>query len=65
MNYEELSKEVTGAPLTWLPGLLQRLVRTCSIKPVFKNKEAMLSFVSRAWDMNGVGRAELRKGNEP
>jgi hypothetical protein len=62
MSYEELSREMTGAPLTWLPGLLQRLIRTCSIKPVFKDKAAFLRYCEKSWDMNGVGEAELRDG---
>lgn len=60
MNYEEICKEIADAPDTWLPGLLQRTVRTCATKPVFKDKAAMLRFAEKAWDMGGVGVAELR-----
>lgn len=66
MTYEELSREICSRPITQLPGLLQSLVRTCSTKPVFTDKAAMLRFVDRAWDMGAVGYPELRniKANE-
>lgn len=62
MTYEELTREIADRPITQLPGLLQRITRLCAIKPVFKDKAAMLRFVGKAWDMGGVGLAELRKG---
>lgn len=60
MNYEEICLEIRDRPITQLPGLLQRVVRLCAIQPVFKDKAAMLKFVDKAWDMGGVGNAELR-----
>jgi len=60
MTYDELSREISSRPITQLPGLLQRMIRLCSIKPVFKDKVAMLRFVEQAWEMGGVGEAELR-----
>ena len=60
MDYEELKRELSSRSISQLPGLLQHIARLCSIKPVFKNKEAMLGFAGRAWDMGGVGDAELR-----
>lgn len=64
MTYEELTREIATRSITQLPGILQRVVRLCSIQPVFKDKEAMLNFVSKSWDMNGVGLAELRKDGQ-
>lgn len=64
MTYEELSRELSNRPITQLPGLLQRIVRLCSIKPVFKDKAALLRFVEQASEMGGVGDAELRSKDE-
>lgn len=61
MNYEELKREISSRSISQLPGLLQHVTRLCSIKPVFKDKESAMRFVERAWDMGGVGEAELRK----
>lgn len=50
MNYEELKQEISSRSITQLPGLLQHVVGLCSIKPVFKDKAAMMRFVDTAWD---------------
>lgn len=63
MTYEELKREISGRSITQLPGLLQHVVRLCAVKPVFKDKEALLRFASRAYDAGPVGESELR--NEP
>lgn len=59
--YEDFKREISNRSITQLPGLLQHITRICSIKPVFKDKEALLRFVGDAWDMGGVGMAELRE----
>lgn len=61
MSYEDLKREISERSITQLPGLLQHVVRLCSIKPVFNGKEAMLRFAGKAWDLGGVGQAELRE----
>lgn len=65
MNYEELKREISERSITQLPGLLQHVARLCGIKPVFKDREAMLAFVGRAYDMGPAGEAELREAYEP
>lgn len=60
MTYEELSRELSSRSITQLLGLLQLTVRLSSIKPVFKDKVAMLRFVDEAWEMGGLGLAVLR-----
>lgn len=65
MSYEELKREISERSITQLPGLLQHVARLCGIKPVFKDKESMLSFVGRAYDMGPAGEAELRTAYEP
>lgn len=64
MDYEELKRELSDRSITQLPGLLLHITRLCAIKPVFKDKEAMLRFVNKAWDMGEVGQAELRKDSQ-
>jgi restriction alleviation protein Lar len=61
LHYEQLTREISSRSISQLPGLLQCVVRMCSIQPVFKDKEAMLRFVDRAWKMGGVGNAEMRQ----
>jgi hypothetical protein len=62
MSYEELIREISSQSVSQLPGILMRVVRLCVIKPVFRNRAAMLSFVSRSWDAGGV---ENREADEP
>jgi hypothetical protein len=46
--YEELTGWLGRVPLTWLPGLLIRIVKECIVKNVFANKDAMIRVVEKA-----------------
>lgn len=63
-SFEELSRAITGCPMTWLPALLGRMARTCSVKKVFLNRQAFVSFIEKQFDAGGAGLSELRTNRE-
>lgn len=46
MSYDELKKEIEGAPTTWVPGLLRAAVETARKKGVFV-PGGLVRFVTR------------------
>lgn len=60
MTYEELKAELSERSISQLPALLQHIAKLCGSKPVFKDREAMLRFVGRAWDSALVPEREPR-----
>ena len=44
-NYEELCHQLTKLPDTWIPGLLNVMVRTALTKPIFKEPNGLANFV--------------------
>lgn len=50
LSYTELKQAITDAPDTYLPALVQHIIKTCAMKPIYVDKEAMLGFVNIAWD---------------
>lgn len=64
MTYEELKQELGARGISQLPGLLMCISRHCAIKSVFNSREDFLSYAGRAYDVGGVGMAEMRVGDD-
>jgi hypothetical protein len=51
-GYEEITGWIQRVPMTWLPGILIRVVKQCVVRTVFKDKAALLRFAEKAMNEN-------------
>lgn len=52
-TYEDLTRMIRSAQLTYLPALLIECVATCRERQVFRSDEAMLTIVRRVCQTGG------------